>query len=176
MAESAQYTRKVEVTRAVLVSPPDTLERSRTATPHQKQHVTWNGPVENLFGYSSEDIEVAECWWLDRIHPEDVSRILESLKQHLVWSENPFDAKSRIWGSDYRFRCASGVYILVSDRAIITRDELGHAVRLDCVVFDKEVRKIERDAHATFLESQNHLAIVANNTPSGIFMMNPEGQ
>ena len=164
------------VTRAVRFCSPDAFEHGRSATPCQKQIVTWDGPIQALFGYSLDDVEQTEEWWLNKIHSEDCDNVLESLTRHLVAApENPFAAESRIWGMDYRFRHAEGRYILVSDRTITTRDQHGNAVLCESVVFDKEARRNEREVHAKHLKSQNLLALVADNTPSGIFMMDPQG-
>ncbi|MCJ1390449.1 hypothetical protein MMC18_003308 [Xylographa bjoerkii] len=168
--------RKEEVTRTVRLSPPDTTKRARSATPFQKQTVVWKGPIQALFGYSFHDVEGTEDWWLDKLHPEDRDSVLESLTRHLLAApERPFAADSRIWGPDYRFRHADGRYILVSDRTITTRDQYGNAMMFESVVFDKEARRNERENHARNLKSQDRLALVANNTPSGIFMMDPQG-
>ncbi len=167
--------RRPEVTRIVRLLPRDSIQRPRSATPYQDQIITWTGPIQTLFGYSLSDVEGTEHWWLDRIHPEDCVVVLESLTKHLISApDKPFAAKSRICGLDYRFKHANGTYILISDRIITTRDKDGNAVCFEGVVFDKEARRNERDEHTKLLESQNLLALVANNTPSGIFMMDPQ--
>jgi PAS domain-containing protein len=163
------------VTRKVSLCPPDAIHRTRSATPYQEQIVVWNGPIQELFDYSVEDVETTEEWWLDRIHSEDRDNVLESLAQHLIPAPGgPFAAESRIWGHDYRFRHAQGYYILVSDRAITTRDKHGNALCFESVIFDKHVRRHERETHAKLFESQDHLALIANNTPSGIYMLDPQ--
>jgi hypothetical protein len=164
-----------EVTRKVHLSPPDAVFRARSATANQKQTVTWDGPVQTLFGYSLHDVEGTEDWWLDRIHPDDRRNVIESLSRHLSPAPgNASAAESRIWRSDYRFRHADGSYILVSDRATTTRDRSGNASCLESVIYDKEVRRNERDAHAKAFKAQDHLALIAANTPSGIYMMDPQ--
>jgi PAS domain-containing protein len=167
--------RKQEVTRKVGLCPPDAIHRLGSATPYQEHIVVWNGPIQALFEYSLEDVETTEAWWLDRIHPEDRENVRESLAQHLIPTPGrPFAADSRIWGSDYRFRNAHGSYILVSDRAVVTRDKHGNALSFESVIFDKHVRRRERETHAKLFESQDHLALIANNTPSGIYMLDPQ--
>ena len=167
--------RQEEVTRTVCLSAPDATDRAPSATPFQKQIVTWKGPIQALFGYSFNDVQDTEDWWLDRIHPEDRDSVLASLTRHLIAApERPFAADSRIWGPDYRFKHADGTYILISDRTITTRDRYGNAIMFESVMFDKEARRNERAYHMKNLKSQDRLALVANNTPSGIFMMDPQ--
>jgi PAS domain-containing protein len=164
-----------EVIRKVCLSSPDGNYRERSATPYQEQRIVWNGPVKPLLDYSSEDVEPTEEWWLDRIHADDRESVLQSLARHLIPApRNPYASESRIWGHDYRFRNADGYFVLISDRAITTRDEHGNAICLESVIFDKEKRRFERETHAKVLESQDHLALIANNTPSGIFMLDPQ--
>ena len=175
MGSIAPPMRKQEVTRKVFLSPPDGIYRSCSTTPYQEQSIVWDGPTQPLFDYSLEDIESSEAWCSDRIHSEDREGVLESLAQHLIPTPGtPFAAASRIWGYDYRFRNRSGYFVLISDRAITRRDEQGNAVCLESVIFDKEVRRYERETHAKVLRSQDHLALIANNTPSGIFMLDPQ--
>jgi hypothetical protein len=45
---------------------------------------------------------------------------------------------------------------------------------LESVIYDKEARRNERDAHAKVFKTQDHLALIAANTPSGIYMMDPQ--
>ena len=168
-------SRMQEVTRKVCLSPPDEIQRACSATPYQEQSVVWDGPIHALLSYTLHDVEGTEDWWLDRIHPEDRQDVLESLARHLVPAPGkPFISESRIWRHDYRFRNAQGHYILISDCAITTRDEVGNAICIESVIFDKEVRRHERQARAKAFESQDHLALIANNTPSGIFMLDPQ--
>jgi PAS fold len=175
MGSISAHVRKQEVTRKVRLSPPDSVSRARSATAYQKQTVTWDGPVQALFGYSLHDVEDTEDWWLDRIHPNDRQNVIESLSRHLSPAPgNASAAESRIWRSDYRFRHADGSYILTSDRATTTRDRNGNASCLESVIYDKEVRRNERDAHAKVFKAQDHLALIAANTPSGIYMMDPQ--
>lgn len=163
--------RKLEVSRHIVLAAPDAIDRGGI-TPFQQQTVKWTGPVEELFGYRLGTIEQTEDWWLNHIHPEDRPELTESLSKHLDPTQgSPFASEARIWGSDYRFRHADGHWVLVSDRSITSRDDEGHAVGLTSVIFDKNKRAVERQQHQKTLHSQNTLALIANNTPSGIFMM-----
>lgn len=167
MCTPAAGARKPEVTRTIHKITNDTDE-SRT--------ISWSGPTESLFGFSLDKIENSETWWLDRIHPEDRLEISSSLSKQLDRVVgNPYASESRIWGCDYRFEHRDGHYILVSDRTIVTRDDNGEVMTMVSVVTDKEKRIVERKEHAQVLNSKNQLAMIANNTPSGIFMMDPQG-
>lgn len=132
--------------------------------------------MDELLGYSLDDIECTEEWWSNQIHPDDRPRVVESLTAHLVPTPaNHHNADARIWGENYRIRNADGHYVLVSDRSITSRDETGIPFSFVSVIFDKEKRGVQRKNHEELMNSQNHLATIADNTPSGIFMMDPQG-
>lgn len=57
----------------------------------------------------------------------------------------------------------------------MTRDSQGNATHVESVVFHKEERRKQRESFAKIFEAQNHLALIANYTQSGIFMMDPQG-
>jgi PAS domain S-box-containing protein len=74
------------------------------------------------FGYQPNS-EPTVDWWIERIHPEEVERVRDSL-QRAVESAQPH------WEEEYRFRRMDGTFADVLDRAIIARDETGKALRV----------------------------------------------
>ena len=171
MGTNAPPGRKVEVTRHTRLG----AQSADGADRYSDQLISWTGPIEKLFGYPLADIRNTEEWWLEKIHQDDRQRVSEAFNEKLKPAlVDRFAAESRIWGYDYRFRRADGSYILVSDRNIAARDRHGNVTHLSSVVFDKENRKYEREAHAKELESINDIALIANNTVSGIYMMDPQ--
>lgn len=161
------HSRKPEVTRTI----QNTIEGDNTI-----RTISWSGPTASLFGFGSEEIENSEVWWLERIHPDDRPTVSSNLSTQLERVlGNPHASESRIWGLDYHFQHKDGHYILVSDRTIVTRDDDGEVVTMVSVVSDKEKRIIERREHAAILNTNDKLAMIANNTPSGIFLMDTQG-
>ena len=137
-----------------------------------KRELAWRGGVEQLIGFSPENIDSSEAWWLDRIHAEDLLDVVTSLSRILAPApERPYASDARIWAQNYRFRHANGHYLLVSERSVLDRDGHGNVFRMTSTVFDTEKRDLERKAHREFLDSRNQFALIANNTPSGIWMM-----
>ena len=61
----------------------------------------------------------------------------------------------------------------LSERAVTGRGGGGYAVGMEGVVFGTEERRGEREAFRRGVEGRDWLAVVADNTPSGIFMMDP---
>ncbi|CAD0113961.1 unnamed protein product [Aureobasidium uvarum] len=142
-----------------------------------KRSLLWKGSVEELLGFGVQDIPTEESWWLARIHSEDLFDVVNSLSKILAPSpETPYASEARIWTHDYRFKLANGQFLLISERSIVDRDESGNVLCMTSTIFDAEKRKIERKAHREFLDSRNQFALIANNTPSGIWMMDPQGK
>lgn len=76
--------------------------------------LTWPRGLQDLLGYHLADEAAGISFWLDRIHPDDVTRIKESLHQALTGSvEN--------WMGEYRFQHANGEYLHILERAAILR-------------------------------------------------------
>jgi PAS domain S-box-containing protein len=150
------------------------LSTDGQATP--KRSLLWKGSVEELLGFHAKDIPSDEGWWLARIHPEDLFDVVNSLSRILAPApEKPYAAEARIWAHDYRFKHANGEFLLISERSIVDRDESGNVLSMTSSIFDAEKRRIERKAHREFLDSRNQFALIANNTPSGIWMMDNAG-
>lgn len=151
------------------------LSTDGQATP--KRLLQWKGSVEELLGFHPKDIPSEESWWLARIHPEDLFDVVNSLSRILAPApDKPYASEARIWAHDYRFKHANGEFFVISERSIVDRDKSGNVLSMTSTIFDAEKRRIERKAHREFLDSRNQFALIANNTPSGIWMMDHMGR
>jgi two-component system sensor kinase FixL len=61
-------------------------------------------------------------WWRDRIHPDEMLSLVQSLTDAI-------EGDARRWSGTYRFRRDDGSYADVLDRGFIIRDKDGRAVR-----------------------------------------------
>lgn len=92
--------RKPEVTRIVHLFRTEKDESFNGVIPTRTRTTRWTGPIEELFGFSLNDVEDAEDWWIQRIHPDDREAVRDSLDCLLVSApEQPFAAESRISGT-----------------------------------------------------------------------------
>lgn len=80
--------------------------------------IWWNEGMETLFGYSRTDLERDSRSWINRIHPDDRERIVNSI--HCV-----IDSNENAWQGEYRFAHADGRWIEVLDRGQVIRDQSG---------------------------------------------------
>jgi PAS domain S-box-containing protein len=70
-----------------------------------------NQILQELTGFSLQQAS-SLSWWFRRVHPDDRRKLRDTLKGSL-------EKKEKSWESEYRFKNASGQYIIVYDRGYI---------------------------------------------------------
>jgi signal transduction histidine kinase len=85
------------------------------------------------WGHVLHPDDVTVEWWRAHIHPADAERVFREI-------ESAFDSGASHWLLDYRFRRGNGQYGHAQDRALILRDDRGHAVRAIGAVQDITAR------------------------------------
>ncbi len=83
----------------------------------------YNEGIQNMFGYSAEEVVPNGKWWMDKIHPEDYKRVRKLTDQVYKTGENQLQV-------EYRFRCADGSYKFILDRSYLLKDENGKTIRI----------------------------------------------
>ncbi|GAB2573853.1 response regulator [Dyella jejuensis] len=73
-----------------------------------------SGDVQALTGFSPDEVKSYRTHWHDRIHAEDLDRVIEAMKSR--------HAKQG-YSVEYRWQCANGQYKYFLDQAILLRDE-----------------------------------------------------
>lgn len=86
--------------------------------------VIYNNWWASKLGYTTDEIEPHLSFWEKLIHPDDISRVLNSLNDHLQGNVRSFE-------SEYRLRTKSGdwVWVLAKGR-VIMRDMDGQPLRI----------------------------------------------
>ncbi|MBC7828843.1 MAG: PAS domain-containing protein [Chitinophagaceae bacterium] len=82
-----------------------------------------NKTLQEIFGYTAQELSDNNIWWRNNLHPEDSDRIIARLDAKLKEG-------STIWQDEYRFRCKNGSYKTVFDRGFVIRDAKGNPERL----------------------------------------------
>lgn len=85
-----------------------------------KKSIYWGEGYKLIFGYKMQT--TTEDLWYENIHPQDLERIEQSVKQAL-------EGESLNWENEYRFKHANGTYRYVKDRGIILRNVERKAIR-----------------------------------------------
>lgn len=102
----------------------------------QEDNMSWNKGIENVFGYSQDQVGNSSSWWFDKIHPEDSIKMSIKLYSFI-------EQKTEKWQDQYRFKCADNSYKYVLDRGFLLKDENGKAVRMIGAIQDITKQKEE---------------------------------
>ncbi|MCF2972274.1 GAF domain-containing protein [Synechococcus sp. Nb3U1] len=76
-----------------------------------------------LLGFREEEAEPTRDWWLERIHPEDLSACTAEFEQLFAGEQDQFQC-------NYRVRHRDGSYIFVLDQGVALRDSRGQVTRI----------------------------------------------
>ncbi|MGI8910065.1 MAG: response regulator [Rubrobacteraceae bacterium] len=93
----------------------------------------WNESLYELLGYSRDEVTPSFETFLDMVHPEDRSRIMERLNNYLEYGGRYYEG--------YRMRDAGGEYRVYASHAKARHDETGAPVRMAGTVVDITAQK-----------------------------------
>ena len=127
--------------------------------------IEWNDQYANSFGRPLATSKSWQ-WWIDRIHPEDRDRTNVGLRAAI-------DGESDYWSCEYRFLRMDGVWAEIHDRAYISRDTSGKAVRVVGSMQDVTDRK---RSESELRRTSTLLQAVVNGTTDAIFVKDREGK
>ncbi|MEJ8801190.1 PAS domain-containing protein [Pontibacter sp. H249] len=126
----------------------------------------WNDGFSRLYGYDLAKVEPDISSWKNRIHPDDLKVVSDSIHQHIL--NNSEDE----WQSTYRFRCADGNYKFILDRGYVIRDSQHNAVRMVGAMLDMtEKLQIEQKLQ----EQTNYTSQLLESLPLMIWTATPNG-
>ncbi len=80
--------------------------------------IIWGSSIENVFGYSQNEMKGGIAQWQELIHPDDVQAVVNTLNEALK--------SSSFWDERYRFKHRLGHYIWIRDRGFFLPDSSGH--------------------------------------------------
>ncbi len=134
--ERQEASRNEELIRAMTQTINDVIWDWNLVT----NEVRWSDGFYTKFGYTRAETEKNSESWTSRIHPEDLSRISDSI-HHVI------DSKENVWSDVYRFKLKDGSYTDILDRGAILRDENGKGYRMVGAMVDISAnKKAEREA------------------------------
>jgi hypothetical protein len=104
----------------------------------------WSDGIVTTFGYDACDIEPSVKSWTNRIHPDERSRVVDSI-HHAI------DSGMESWSGEYRFQRKDESYAFVQDRGYILRDATGKGIR---IVGGKRDLTEQKEMEAQYLRAQ----------------------
>jgi len=107
--------------------------------------IWWNEGFEKLFGFDRSKIEPNNDSWINRLHPDDRERAVNS-----IFAAINSDIEN--WQEEYRFAHADGHWLDVLDRGYVIRDEQGKGIRMIGGMTDMtHIRQSERRSQAQLI-------------------------
>ena len=100
------------------------------ASPRAPKFVSGN--FSSLTGFAFEQIQSSPNLWADRLHPDDVGRVLAALEGR---------PQGRSLSVEYRWQCADGHYRHFLDQAVLLRDANGNPLEYAGTLLDVSDRK-----------------------------------
>lgn len=114
------------------------------------------------FGYTVEDFISGRVLYGDIIHPEDLKRVEDSLKERIRRGEVDFNI-------EYRIFTKVGDIRWVNERTFIQRSPEGEVTHFQGLVLDVTERKENEEALRKSLETQKLLRTIINNSQAVAF-------
>ncbi|MGB9939932.1 PAS domain-containing protein [Methanosarcina sp.] len=115
------------------------------------------------FGYTVEDFISGRVLYGDIIHPDDLKRVEDSLKERIRRGEVDFNV-------EYRIFTKAGDLHWVNERAFIQRGPDGEVTHLQGLVLDITERKESEEALRKSLKTQKLLRTIINNSQAVAFL------
>ncbi|WP_292380399.1 PAS domain-containing protein [Methanosarcina sp. UBA289] len=115
------------------------------------------------FGYTVEDFISGRVLYGDVIHPDDLKRVKDSLKERIRRGEVDFNI-------EYRIFTKAGDLHWVNERTFIQRSPDGEVTHLQGLVLDVTERKKSEEALRKSLETQKMLRTIINNSQAVAFL------
>ncbi|WP_048117055.1 PAS domain-containing protein [Methanosarcina vacuolata] len=115
------------------------------------------------FGYTVEDFISGRVLYGDIIHPDDLKRVEDSLKERIRRGEVDFNI-------EYRIFTKVGDLHWVNERAFIQRSPDGKVTHFQGLVLDVTERKESEEALRKSLETQKLLRTIINNSQAVAFL------
>jgi diguanylate cyclase (GGDEF)-like protein/PAS domain S-box-containing protein len=126
-------------------------------------NMMWGDSLEQVLGYSPDEMRGGIAQWEEMIHPEDRDKVLRMFK---IAEENlaAFDAQ-------YRLRHKDGAYRWVHDRGNFTSDGQGKAIRMIGMMQDLTTH---RRAEKELQESEARYQSLFKKNQAAMLMIDPE--
>lgn len=105
-------------------------------------YVWWSEGLQTLFGYLQDECGSTIESRTNRIHPDDLARVVSGI-------DSVLEGDQETWRDEYRFARADGTWSDVTDRAFVIRDHHGKAIRMIGGMTDiTHIKQVQRDSES----------------------------
>ncbi|WP_330203178.1 PAS domain S-box protein [Cyanobacterium sp. Dongsha4] len=146
----------------ILNKTPATIYSSHIQENYQYTYVSQG--VENLLGYSPEDLLEKKDFWQENINPQDASRVFAEITDLFEYG---------FLQREYRLRHRDGYYIWVRDELVLIKDDFGNPVEVVGYFTDISERKRQEAEKA---RTNAEIEDLYNNAPCGYHSLDREGK
>ncbi|MEW6712266.1 MAG: PAS domain S-box protein, partial [Candidatus Riflebacteria bacterium] len=137
----------------------------------QTNKVFFSKKWKEMLGYEAEEIGDTLMEWESRVHPDDLGKAREELKEH-------FSGNTEFYSNEHRMRCKDGSFKWILDRGkVISRTERGEPERVIGTHTDISARKASEKYIRELREQEEKIAsqiqqsLLMGNLPRGIHSM-----
>ena len=140
--------------------------------------LSWGDELTDVLGYPHTERFVDYDWWIDKIHPDDLDRVIHDVALTV-------EGESRKMKLVYRIKTFDGSYKSIMNRVYVDRNEEGRLKTIIGAIVDvSELVKIKEQAHrnkqlleeladnawsATWIRDDNGTFVFANNKFRSLF-------
>ena len=157
-----ERTQELNATKNRLSSAFNAIDEAVWDWNVQTKEVIVSSNWPKMFGLSDDEVEPHVQTWIDRLHPDELSMVMQRVEEH-------FEGRSSAYTSEHHMLHKDGRWLWVLDRGkVIEWDEDGRPSRMVGAVLDITQRKEAEDA-------LRKLSRAVDQSPSAIFITDTEG-
>jgi PAS domain S-box-containing protein len=128
--------------------------------------VFFSGRWKTMLGFSEDEIGTTFNEWSDRVHPEDLPRVMQAVEEHLA-------RKTEFYETEHRMRCKDGSYKWIQDRGQALWGAEGNVVRMVGSHIDITARK---QTETSLREQQDLFRTIMDNGPAVAYLKDETGR
>jgi PAS domain S-box-containing protein len=132
----------------------------------KQNRMTWGEGLQEIFGYTPQQMGPGGESWDSRVHPEDFERVQQSIQQAL-------DQQQATWTGEYRFQKADGSYAHILDQGYTVYDSDGKPMRTIGSIIDITQSK---DTEQALKESDARFRHLLEVLPQMAWTASPQGK